>query len=137
MTMPEVERLLVVSPNWLGDAVMALPAIGDLRRQFPAARLIVAARRAVAGLFTMTPLVDEVIVMEWSGRALASRSRRKDISALRALRAHLGVLLPNSFASAWLLHRAGVPERWGYATDLRQRLLSRAIPRPAVRVHQA
>ena len=45
--MPEpvgaVERVLVIAPNWLGDAVMALPAIADVRRQFAGARLVVAA----------------------------------------------------------------------------------------------
>ena len=137
MTKPEVERLLVVSPNWLGDAVMALPAIGDLRRGFPQARLTVAARPAVAGLFAMSPLVDDVTVMQWSGKVWARRSRQSDIAALRALRADVSVLLPNSFASAWLVSRAGVPQRWGYATDLRGRLLTRAIARPAIRAHQS
>ena len=81
----EVERLLVVSPNWLGDAVMALPAIGDLRRHFPRSRLFVAARKSVAGLFAMTPLADEVVVLEWSGR-LWSRAtaagRRREAAVL-------------------------------------------------------
>jgi heptosyltransferase-2 len=135
--MANVERLLVVSPNWLGDAVMALPAIGDLRRHFSGARLIVAARRSVAGLFMMSPLVDEVIVLEWSGRLWARGARRIDIRSLRSLDVDVSVLLPNSFASAWLVHRAGIPERWGYATDMRQRLLTRAMPRPTIRVHQA
>jgi heptosyltransferase-2 len=135
--MANVERLLVVSPNWLGDAVMALPAIGDLRRHFSGARLIVAARRSVAGLFMMSPVVDEVIVMEWSGRLWARRARRIDIRSLRSLDVDVSVVMPNSFASAWLVHRAGIPERWGYAADMRQRLLTRAMPRPTIRVHQA
>ena len=133
----EIERLLVVSPNWLGDAVMALPAIGDLRRRFPRARLIVAARRSIAGLFLMSPLVDEVIVMEWSGRLWSRRARRADIAALRSLEADVAVLLPNSFASAWLVRSARISERWGYAADVRRPLLSRAVPRPTIRVHQA
>ncbi len=137
MTASEVERLLVVSPNWLGDAVMALPAIGDLRRRFSRARLIVAARRSIAGLFLMSPLVDEVIVMEWSGRLWSRRTRRADIAALRALDADVAVLLPNSFASAWLVRRARIAERWGYAADVRGPLLSRTVPRPTIRVHQA
>src|SRR5262245_40498970 len=136
MTMA-VERLLVVSPNWLGDAVMALPAIGDLRRQFPRSRLLVAARKSVAGLFAMTPLVDEVVILEWAGRLWSRASRRADVAKLRSLRADVGVLLPNSFASAWLIKSAGIRERWGYAADLRDRLLSRAVPRPAIRVHQS
>ena len=54
----QVRRVLVLSPNWLGDAVMALPAIADVRRRFTAARLIVAARKSVADLFRLTPVVD-------------------------------------------------------------------------------
>ncbi|HVQ12260.1 MAG TPA: lipopolysaccharide heptosyltransferase II [Vicinamibacterales bacterium] len=136
MTM-EVERLLVVSPNWLGDAIMALPAIGDLRRHFPRSRLLVAARKSVAGLFAMTPIADEVVVLEWAGRLWSRASRRADVEKLRSAHADLGVVLPNSFASAWLIKSAGIRERWGYAADLRDRLLSRAVPRPAIRVHQS
>lgn len=134
---PAPERLLIVAPNWLGDAVMALPAIDDLRRSFPGAGLTVAARRQVADLFAMVPSIDTVIRMEWSGRLWSRESRRRDLETLRALRADAAVLLPNSFASAWLVAKAGIPERWGYATDMRRRLLSRAIARPEVRRHQA
>ena len=133
----EVERLLVVSPNWLGDAVMALPAIGDLKRHFPRSRLLVAARKSVAGLFSMTPLADEIVVLEWPGRLWSRAQRRADVAKLRSLRADVGVVLPNSFASAWLVKSAGIRERWGYAADLRDRLLSRAVPRPVIRVHQS
>jgi heptosyltransferase-2 len=133
----EVERLLVVSPNWLGDAVMALPAIGDLRRHFPRSRLLVAARKSVAGLFAMTPLADEVVVLEWPGRLWSRAQRQSDVVKLGSLRADVSVLFPNSFASAWLVKSAGIRERWGYAADLRDRLLSRAVPRPAIRVHQS
>src|SRR5262245_21048353 len=136
MTM-EVERLLVVSPNWLGDAIMALPAIADLRRHFPRSRLLVAARKSVAGLFAMTPIADEVVGLEWTGRLWSRASRRADVEKLRSARADLGVLLPNSFASAWLIKSAGIRERWGYAADRRDRLLSRAVPRPSIRVHQS
>jgi heptosyltransferase-2 len=124
-------RLLVVAPNWLGDAVMALPAIADLRQACQSAHLVVAARRAVAGLFGMTPVVDEVIVLE--GR----RAGRADVARVRAARADTALLLPNSFASAWLVWRAGVAGRWGYAGDGRQWLLTRHVPRPRIRRHQS
>jgi heptosyltransferase-2 len=122
----QVRQVLVLSPNWLGDAVMALPAIADVRRHFQNARLIVAARRSVAGLFRMTPQVDQVLVLE-----------RPDVSTLKAQQADVAILLPNSFKSAWLVTRAGVPHRWGYAADFRRPLLSRAIARPRRSVHQA
>jgi heptosyltransferase-2 len=132
-----IDRLLVVAPNWLGDAVMALPALGDLRRSLAGVRLIVAARPAVAPLFALAPAVDEVVTLAWRGRATAFRARRRDVARLRALAADAALLLPNSFASAWLVRRAGVAQRWGYRTDLRGALLSRAIARPDHSVHQA
>jgi heptosyltransferase-2 len=132
-----LRRLLVLSPNWLGDAVMALPAVADVRRRFPEARLIVAARRPVASLFTMTPGVDQVVTLEWTGKFLSRRALQRDVAALAALEADAALLLPNAFSSAWLVRRAGIVERWGYAADFRRFLLSRAVRRPRRSMHQA
>ena len=122
----KVRHLLVLSPNWLGDAVMALPAIADLRRHFRDARLIVAARPSVADLFRMTPTVDAVVVLG-----------DDQVAALQALDGDIAVLLPNSFKSAWLVKRASLAHRWGFATDFRRVLLTRAIARPRRSLHQA
>jgi heptosyltransferase-2 len=132
-----IQRVLVLSPNWLGDAVMALPAIADVRRHFRAARLIVAARRSVANLFTMAPGVDQVVTLEWTGHLFHRRALRQDIAALKALDAEVAILLPNAFSAAWLAKSAGVPQRWGFARDFRRLLLSRAIARPRGSLHQA
>jgi len=132
-----MRRLLVLSPNWLGDAVMALPAIGDVRRRFPGARLMVAARRSVADLFTMVPGVDQVVTLEWKGQLQQRRALQSDLAALKALEADAAILLPNAFSAAWLAKRAGIRERWGYAADFRRPLLSRAVPRPRRSMHQA
>lgn len=128
--------ILIVAPNWLGDAVMSLPAIADVRRSFPASRLAVAARGPVADLFALAPVVDEVVLLHWKGGLLDRAAFGDDVERLRAARADVALLLPNSFASAWLVSRAQVPERWGYAADLRGRLLTRAIPRPRRSLHQ-
>jgi heptosyltransferase-2 len=132
-----VRCVLVMSPNWLGDAVMALPAIADVRRRFPEVRLVIAARRSVADLFTMAPGVDRVITLEWKGKIQQRRALRQDIAALKALDADASVLLPNAFSAAWLAARAGIRERWGYARDFRRLLLSRAIAPPRRSLHQA
>jgi heptosyltransferase-2 len=137
VTAAAVDRLLVMAPNWLGDAVMSLPALGDLRRSLAGVRLIVAARPAVASLFALAPAVDEVVTLEWRGRAAGFGARRRDVTRLRALAADAALLLPDSFASAWLVRRAGVAQRWGYRTDWRGALLSRAIARPGRSVHQS
>jgi len=134
--MSDPARVLVLAPNWLGDLVMALPAIADLRRRFPAAELAVAARRGVVDLFQLVPAIDRVVTLEWNGRCRSRGLFRDDVARLRALGADLAILLPNSLASAWLVTQAGVPERWGYRSDLRGRLLSRAVSRPAGSMHQ-
>jgi heptosyltransferase-2 len=118
----EISRVVVLAPNWLGDAVMALPAIRDLRRHFSGARLAVLARPSVAMLFGAVPGVDAVLTLAAGG-------------ALPPLEADIGILLPNSFRSAWLLRRAGVRERWGYRSDFRGPLLTKAIRRPSRKVH--
>jgi heptosyltransferase-2 len=132
-----LESLLVLAPNWLGDAVMALPAIADVRRAFPSARLVVAARKAVADLFRLVPGVDDVITLQWSGRLWQRRAFVADAARLAQMNAGAAILFPNSFAAAWLVTRAGVSERWGYGADMRTRLLSRAIARPRGSRHQA
>src|SRR5688572_2758381 len=135
--MPDPERALVVAPNWLGDAVMALPAIADVRRAFPSARLIVAARHAVADVFRLAPaVVDEVVTLRWDGRWWKRGAFEADARLLRGLNADVAILLPNSFATAWLVKRAVIPGRWGYGSDMRKRLLSRAVRRPKGSVHQ-
>jgi heptosyltransferase II len=134
--MSDPQRLLIVAPNWLGDAVMALPAVTDARRQWPAARITVAARRSIAPLFALAPDVDEVITMEWRGKLLRRRELRGDCEQLRRVRADAAILLPNAFSAAWVVRQADIGERWGYASDLRRPLLTRAVRKPGRTMHQ-
>jgi heptosyltransferase-2 len=114
-------RVLVRAPNWVGDVVLSLAAVRDVRRAFPASRLTVLARPWVAELYRAVSEVDDV---------LESRGLRADTAALRG-GFDAAVLLPNSFASALAPWRAGIPERWGYATDARGPLLTRKTRVPA------
>jgi len=124
-----MKSLVILAPNWLGDAVMALPAIADVRRALPGAAITVAARPPVAPLFQLTPEVNEVITIE----------RRRWIDAGSDLGDRgfdAALLLPNSLHAALIVKRAGIPERWGYRTDWRGQLLTRAIVPPSG-LHQA
>jgi heptosyltransferase II len=135
---PAPARIVVLAPNWLGDAIMALPALADVRRALPAAHVAVAARPPVAPLFTAVPGADGVRVLEVRGGLRGVASLGRAAAVLRAGRYDAALLLPNSFASAWLTYRAGIPERWGYGGDFRDRLLTRAFARPRDPVmHQA
>lgn len=130
------QRLVVVAPNWLGDAVMALPAVADVRRHFDAAHLTVAARPSVAPMFSMVEGVDAVITLPGGGGLRALTGWTRDVNALSGGHFDIAILLPNSFATALIASKAGIPERWGFATDRRARLLTRAVARPAGERHQ-
>lgn len=130
------DRLVVIAPNWLGDAVMALPAVADVRRHFAAAHLTIAGRPSVTPLFTMVKGVDEIVTLPGGGGFRALTGWRRDVDALLAGQFDTAILLPNSFATAWVASRAGIAERWGFAADLRGRLLTRSIPKPRDYGHQ-
>lgn len=117
-----VSRLVVRAPNWLGDAVLALPAMGALRRHFKDAHLTIAAPSGFADVFRENVSARPDAVLGLPSKPAGIRA------ALAAGRFELGVLFPNSFRSAWLLRQAHIPERWGYATGFRGPLLTR---RPA------
>ena len=125
--MKPVARLIVRAPNWLGDAVMALPAMEAVRRAYPQAAIVVAARASIAPLFEEeTPAApDEIVVIDPAREAAQLRDRRADAI----------LLLPNSFESAWRASRAGIGERWGYRAGGRGWMLTRGVRRPRGRVH--
>jgi heptosyltransferase II len=131
------EKIVVMTPNWLGDAVMALPAIGAVRHHHPGATLVVAARASTAALFRMVSGVDEVVALDPGGAWRGAAAWRADVRALAAAKVDVAVLLPNSFRSAFTARWAGIPERWGVAADLRGALLTKAVPKPRGRIHQS
>jgi heptosyltransferase-2 len=128
---------VILAPNWLGDVVMALPAIASVRRWFPDAHLAVAARVPVAPLLSMADGVDEVITLTGRGDWRDAEGRRADARQLASGRFDLALLLPNSFHAGWLVRQAGVAERWGYRGDLRTMLLTRGVAKPRGPLTQA
>ena len=112
-------RIVIRPPNWLGDAVLALPAMAALRTHFTDTSLTVAGPAGVAALFREETGVRPDAILELPS------SNREAVRALRDGKFDLGVLFPNSFRSAWMLRRAGVPERWGIARSFRGILLTR------------
>ena len=124
-------RLVIFAPNWLGDAIMALPALADVRRGAPEATIHVAARSAVAPLLALVPGIDDVLILD-RGRTSAAQEVRN----LGARSFDAALLFPNSFQAALTAWRAAIPERCGYRTDWRGALLTRGVGRPE-RGHQA
>ncbi len=115
-------RIVVRGVNWLGDAVMTTPALHRLRGRFPDAEIVLLTHDKLAGLWPGHPSVDRVLTF---GRqeGVWSVARR-----LRAERAGLALLLPNSPRSgleAWL---ARIPRRVGGTWRWRDRMLTDVVP---------
>ena len=129
---------LIFAPNWLGDAVMALPAIADVvAHAGPSGRVAVAVRPSVAGLFACVAGIGEIITLGGvTSRGLLA-GIEADAKAARAANADVALLLPNSVRAAVVARRAGITDTWGYRHQGRGILLSRAIAKPRGSVHQA
>jgi heptosyltransferase-2 len=122
-----MSRVLVRATNWLGDAVMSLPAIRAIRQVFPHAHLAVLARPSVADLYVRETVIDRVIPYP----ALKGLNARREFAArLHTERFDGAILLQNAFDAALTVWLAGIPERIGYSRDGRGMLLTRAIPVP-------
>ena len=127
MTEPaNIERIVVRAPNWVGDAVMSLPALRRLRQLFPAAQLTVAAAPGSADIFSEITFIDDVLVHRHSGAMAVIHHARE----WRTHKFDLAVLLQNAFAAAVTAFLARVPVRIGYATDRRGGLLSHPLAVP-------
>ncbi|MFC2049351.1 lipopolysaccharide heptosyltransferase II [Chlamydiota bacterium] len=120
-------------PNWLGDAVMATPVLADLRNQWPNATLTAMCQGGVASLLKGNPHLNEIFSFSRPNEFLRRQQRRDLIARLRQGKYDLGILLPNSFSSAWWFWRGGVKTRVGFASDFRSFLLTHAVPFPPQR----
>jgi heptosyltransferase-2 len=109
----------VFLPNWIGDAVMATPALRALRRRFAGSKIVAVARPYVAGVLEGADWFDEILLAGrgWSGgvAGLAARLRRRKIG--------LAVLFPNSFRSALTAWLGGCRRRVGLSLDPARRYL--------------
>ena len=116
------ERILFMSPNWLGDAVMAMPAFCGLAAANPDAEVCVLARTGVAGLWRMNRRVSwvEELVPGNAGMVKAAGFIRRE-------RFYRAVIVPNSFRSALIAYLGRVPVRRGTAGQLRGLLINDAV----------
>ncbi|HLA62554.1 MAG TPA: lipopolysaccharide heptosyltransferase II [Nitrospiraceae bacterium] len=133
-----IKRILVRGPNWLGDAVMCEPALRGLRRLFPDAQIALLVKPAVADLFAGHPALTRVLTYDTRGRHAGLSGKWALSGQLRRQGFDLAVLFQNAFEAAFLTFLAGVPRRYGYATDGRSLLLSDpvAVPDRRTLVHQ-
>jgi heptosyltransferase-2 len=124
----KIERVVVRGANWVGDAVMTVPALRELRRLLPRARVTLATRRWAEGIFEGADFIDDFLLTgETSNKPRAVFAEARE---WRACRFDLAILFPNAFAPALVAALARVPVRLGYATQGRSALLTHRLPVP-------
>lgn len=131
-------NILMRAPNWIGDAVMCEPAVRGLRSLFPEAELTMLARPAVAELFEAYPGLNRVLVYDDKNAHAGISGKWSLAGTLRRHRFDLAVLFQNAFEAAFIAWLAGIPRRYGYATDGRVFFLTEpvAVPDRRVPAHQ-
>jgi heptosyltransferase-2 len=130
----EFKSILVRMPNWVGDLVMATPILSDLRRAFPKASITAMCRTPLSELLKEDEAIDELFRFTPPPNSFLRRDEMRDIIAkIQGGRFDLGVLLTNSFSSAWWFWQGGVKRRLGYADHFRSLLLTDPVPFPKER----
>jgi heptosyltransferase-2 len=128
-----VPRLLVVAPNWIGDALMAQPLLARLREKLPDLRIDVLAPAWVAPVVRRMPEVSEVIETRFQHGPLELGARWRLGQQLRAARYDQAIVLPNSWKSALVPFFADIPLRSGYVGESRFGLLNLKYRNPKTR----
>lgn len=121
------EKILVRVPNWIGDAVMCLPALASLRSLYPSSEIVVLARPKVVPVFENNPAVSATMRLE-SDRHKGFLGTLRLSRELRREEFDLAVLFQNAFGAALISLLGAARERVGYARDMRSGLLTKAIP---------
>lgn len=133
----EIRRIAVRGPNWVGDAVMSVPALKVLSRLFPGAEIDLLIKSSIADLFEDSDFVNGVVQID---RPKSKFRAVKDNTAYLASRNYdLAIMMTSSFEPALSSMFAGIPRRIGYNKDLRGLLLTDPIPVPdwKARRHEA
>lgn len=135
----DVQRILVRSTNWVGDAVMSIPALEALRAQYPRAEIVLLSKPWVSELFWHHPAVNRQIIYKPTSEHQGPGGFMKLVGEIKAEKFDAAVLFQNAFQAAWMAWLARIPWRIGYARDRRSFLLHDAIepPLPAAYGHQA
>ncbi|MFN0132641.1 MAG: lipopolysaccharide heptosyltransferase II [Phycisphaerales bacterium] len=126
MPLERTNRLLIVFPSWVGDAVMATPAAGLIRERWPGWFIGGLVRPGIDEVLEGSRLVDELHVE----RAQGMMGPKRVAAALRPRRYDAALLLTNSFSTALVTRLAGIPRRVGYSRDGRGMLLSQRLEAP-------
>lgn len=121
-------RILIRGTNWVGDAVMSIPAMRMLRSNLPTAHITLLTGGWAKDVFEGADYLDEIITLEMDHKSIGGTLRQAGI--LRRSGFDATIIFPNSFQSALLAHLAGIPFRLGFQSGGRGLLLTESMPIP-------
>ena len=130
------KNIIVRIPNWLGDAVMATPVLADLRNHFKDASITAMGQTNVCSLIMHDPNIDEIFSYKRPSGWIHRRQHLDIIDSIKKGEYDLGILLTNSYSSAWWFWHGNVKNRIGFKGNFRSFLLSKAVSVPATKESQ-
>jgi heptosyltransferase-2 len=134
----QADNILIRGTNWIGDAVMTLPAVAAIRKTFPEAKITILVKPWVADIFRLCPDIDEIMLFQSPGPHEGMAGKWRIAGDIRKKRFDAAILLQNAIEAAIITFLAGIPVRAGYNSDGRGLLLTHSVPlTKAIReVHQ-
>ena len=123
--------ILIIAPNWIGDAVMSQPLLAELKAQYPDSNIDILASTWVAPVYRACNEVSEVIEAKFEHKQLQWALRKQLAKDLQAKNYQACFILPNSFKSALIPWLANIPFRVGYRGELRYGLINVSLENPS------
>lgn len=130
-------RIVVRLPNWVGDAVMAIPAVSCVKRALPNCELTLLGKPSVIELYRYRADIDRILELRLPADKGKLSTLREFSIGLREYDFDLGITLPNSFSSALVFKMGNVKEIVGYRSDMRSFMLRRSLRLPREVIHRS
>jgi heptosyltransferase-2 len=123
-------KILVRSTNWIGDALISLPALEALRKQFPEAEIVLLSKPWVSEVYWHYPAMFRQMIYDPAEKHRGLKGLGRLTDDIRTEHFDLAILFQNAFQAAWIAWRSRIPVRVGYARDGRRWLLSNPVDVP-------
>ena len=123
----QINKILIFSPNWVGDTIMAIPLVGSLRETFPSARLVMAVKPYVSSLWETNPFIDEIWLLDTDSAYKGIFSYFKLINKMKNSHFDIAIILPHYFMYALFVFLAGIKYRVGFNVRHRGIFLTKAV----------
>jgi lipopolysaccharide heptosyltransferase II len=133
----ESQNIIVRMPNWVGDLVMATPILADLRKKYPHASITAMCKTPICELLKEDESIDELFCFSKPQNGFLRRQMKRNIiDKMIQGKYDLGILLTNSFSSAWWFWQGRIPRRIGFSGHFRSWLLTDSVVLSEKKEHQ-